>query len=291
MDFSNLLNTWWLIMVSLNVVSVITYACLLVKSIKSDKIEPENKKYKTILRVCGMIFVCVSMYRSIFVSSYSNRLTWFDSMFNSPLIIRFFATFAEISFAFLAMVPIIHINKEMPARCSFARSKVGSFLVYKLPYATFVCLFIAQFCAYSGLFTQHLTFFAVEETLWALGFLALLPATLTQCINVFKNHKNDRTYRYIKVFLVILSIYTIGYLIYQFVFSLPFTYYSKIAADLAKNHFTFSQGAKLALYEFTAVRDFDTWGGIGFFIWHSGYFSLCTWMNILFAMGPRKLKK
>ena len=291
MDFSNPLNVWWLIMVLLNVASVITYAVLCVKSIKNDKYEPENKTYKTILRVAGAIFVCVSMYRSIFVSSYPNRLTWFDSMFNSPLIIRFLATFAEISFALLVMLPILHINKENPLKCKFSKSGFGSFLIYKLPYATFICLFTAQFCAYGGLFTQHLTFFAIEETLWALGFFAILPAAIAQGRDIFKNHKGEREYRLIKAGLFLLCLYTVGYLIYQFGFSLPFTYYSQLPADLLKDHLAVAEGAKLALYKFNACRDFDTWGGIGFFIWHSGYFSLCTWMNILFASAPRKLKK
>ena len=96
MDLSNPLNVWWLVMVILNAMSVITYAVLCVMSIKRDKLEPENRRYKTIMRCAGAIFVFVSMYRSIFVSSYPNRLTWFDSMLNSPLIIRFLATFAEI---------------------------------------------------------------------------------------------------------------------------------------------------------------------------------------------------
>jgi heme exporter protein D len=30
------------------------------------------------------------------------------------------------------------------------------------------------------------------------------------------------------------------------------------------------------------TREFDEWGGIGFFIWHTGYFTVCSWMVLLF---------
>ena len=91
-------------------------------------------------------------------------------------------------------------------------------------------------------------------------------------------------------FLVILGVFTFGYLIYQFLFSLPLTYYSQIAADLSRPHPTLIQGLKDSIYNFTATRDFQAWGGWGFFIWHSGYFSIVVWMVLFFMSGPRKLE-
>ena len=291
MDFSNPLNIWWTVMVAVNLVSVIVYFILYRKSVATDRFEIINAGYKKIMRNAGAVFVCVSMYRSIFVCSYPNRLVWFDSMMNSPFIIRIFATFAEISFALLVMVPVLHLNKEMPLKCRFARTRAGHFMVYKMPYLTFICLFTAQFCAYGGLFTQHLTLFAIEETLWTLGFFASFPAALCHLIDVFKHYKNDRTVRLIKLHLILLCVYTVGYLIYQIGFSLPFTYYSQLAADLAKPHLYGMEAIRNGIFAYTPCRDFETWGGIGFFIWHSGYFSICTWMNIVYAMAPRKLRR
>ena len=65
MDFSASLNIWWTIMVAINVLSVIAYVILCIKSIKQDSLEVENKKYKQTMRIFGLIFVLVSMYRSI----------------------------------------------------------------------------------------------------------------------------------------------------------------------------------------------------------------------------------
>ena len=290
MNFSNPLSYWWLFVVLANAVCVVAYVFLFVKSVKTDALEPENKKYKSILRILVAIFVFVSMYRSIFVCSYPNRLVWFDSMANSPLVIRILATFAEISYALLIMIPLVHLNKEMPLDSKFAKSKVGGFLVNKGPYMIFICLFTAQFFAYSGLFTQHLTLFAIDETLWTLGFLSITPALYSHLSDIVKNHKGDKSVSLIKAFLIVLTLFTTGYIIYQVAFSLPVTYYSQLAADLAKPHLTFAEGIPNALYNYNPTRSFDEWGGIGFFIWHTGYFTICTWMNILYAMAPRKLK-
>ena len=291
MDFSNPLSYWWIFMVAANIICVCVYIFLFIKSVRSDNLEPENKKYKSILRVLGAVFVAVSMYRSVFVCSYPNRLVWFDSMANSPFIIRIFATFAEISYALLIMLPLLHLNYEMPLDTKFTRSKIGGFMVNKGPYMIFFCLFTAQFFAYSGLITQHLTLFAIEETLWTLGFLSITPALYSHLIDVMKYHKNDPSLKLIKAFLIVLTVFTTGYVIYQISFSLPVTYYSQLAADLAKPHLSGMEGLNNALFNFTATRDFDKWGGIGFFIWDTGYFTICTWMNILYAMAPRKLKE
>ena len=291
MDLSNPMNIWWACMVAVNVASVLVYASLCVKSAKTDGLEPENLRYKHFMRALGCIFVFVSMYRSIFPSSYPNRLAWFDTMFNSPIVIRLIATFAELSFALLVTLTVLHVNRDMPAECSFAKSKAGHFLVYKLPVMNFVCLAVAQFFAYSGLFTQNQLFFASEETLWGLGFLAVAPAALTQCRSVRKNHRSDPAYRLIRWAMTALSVFTVGYLIYQWGFALPFVQYSGLAEELAKPHLGVAEGLHNAAFHFTATHDFDTWGGMGFFIWHSGYFSICTWMNLLFAMAPRKLPK
>ena len=267
MSLGNPMDLWWLIMVLINAASVGIYSCLFVRSVRSDSMEPENRRYKAILRFAGAIFLAVSMYRSVFVCSYPSRLAWFDTPFNGPLVIRILATFAELSFAVLVMVPVLHINREMPLPC---RTGLQKFLIYRLPYGTFLCLFTAQFFAYTGLFTQHLLLFTIEETLWALGFLCIAPAALCQARNVCANHGRDPAYRFIKVHLILLSAFTVGYLCYQLGYALPFRHYLKLAADLKKPHLQMAEGASLALHQYTATHDFDAWGGIGFFLWHSG---------------------
>lgn len=289
MDIRNPMNLWWLTMVMINGAGFLVYLRLWRSSAAGDSREPENRRYKKILRICGGIFVFVSLYRSIFVCSYPSRLAWFPTMFNSPLIIRMLATFAELSFALLVALPVIHVNRELPPQTEFSRGKLGRVLIFRLPWLTVICLFTAQFFAYTGLFTQHLILFAIEESLWALGFLAIAPAVLTQCFCVWKYHGKDPAYGLIRLSMLLLGIFTAGYLLYQLGYALPFNYYARIGEDLQRTHPGILEGLGRALFDFTATRDFDTWGGIGFFIWHSGYFSICTWLNMVYAMAPRKL--
>lgn len=38
------------------------------------------------------------------------------------------------------------------------------------------------------------------------------------------------------------------------------------------------------------AKDFTTWGGVGFLIWYTGYFSLCGWMVLFLMSGSRRFK-
>ena len=226
---------WWSIMVGINTINFLVFWYLFSKSRKSDSLEPENAKYKKTVRILGAIYVFVALYRSIFVSSYPNRLTWFDSMTNSPLLIRCFALFAECSFALIVMFVLLQLIKEIPVSGKWTKNAFGRFLMTKTPYLVAVCILTAQFCAYSGLITQYLAFFAVEETLWTIAFLSIFPLVIVQLIHVSKNY--EPSLRKWKAFLIVLTIFCTGYLTFQLAFSLPIVYYTQLAADFAKRTF------------------------------------------------------
>jgi hypothetical protein len=38
------------------------------------------------------------------------------------------------------------------------------------------------------------------------------------------------------------------------------------------------------------TKDLGAWGGMGFIIWHTGYFSICVWMALFLMTGPRLSK-
>jgi hypothetical protein len=93
-----------------------------------------------------------------------------------------------------------------------------------------------------------------------------------------------------RVFLVVLTIWCIGYLSYQLFYALPFNHFAVLGQDIY--HTIPDKAFYQAVFGYTATRDFATWGGIGFFIWQSGYFSICVWMTLFFmtAPGNRKLR-
>jgi len=38
-----------------------------------------------------------------------------------------------------------------------------------------------------------------------------------------------------------------------------------------------------------ATHDLSAWGGLGFVVWHTGYFSICVWIVLFLMTGPRLL--
>ena len=298
MIYSNIITepwSWpyWSIMVTINVISTLVFIFLSIRMFKASRNDLDNSRYRKTLFIFGLIYVLVALYRSVFISSYTGRLAWFNTMANSMIVIRILATFAEISFAFLISLVLQHMNKELELPKYVTNRKwLKNYLLFS-PYIIIICLSIAQLFAWTGLITQYLILFAIEETLWTLGFASILPLVIIQWINLFKHKKNDKSVIMYKLFCVVLGSFTIGYLLFQIAYQLPFGYYLNIANDFKTGiHLPLNfESFKLALYDFYPTRSFNEWGGIGFFIWHSGYFSICVWMNIYFAYGPHLIKK
>ena len=274
---------WWISMISVNAINFVLGILLFIRSLKLAKKEPSNKKYFLILRVAGMIFIAVALYRSIFVSSYPNRLAWVDTIFNSPFVIRSLAFFAEMSFITVICAVLIKMNIDNPLENSGIKNKKILSFLKRTPYIAFTCLFLAQPFAFAGLITQYMTLFAIEETLWAIAFLFLTPLVSIRLIQLMKKKNLDKSY---KPFLIFMILWCVGYSLFQFVYALPFIHFSDLSLDIGKviPNDAFSQ----AIFNFTATRDFDAWGGIGFFVWHSGYFSICVWMVLTFMLSPRE---
>jgi hypothetical protein len=50
------------------------------------------------------------------------------------------------------------------------------------------------------------------------------------------------------------------------------------------------QAIRDAFFIVHATKDLSAWGGMGFVVWHTGYFSICVWMVLFLMTGPRLLK-
>jgi hypothetical protein len=271
--------TWWGTMVVIGFINFTIAVFIFFKLLKWKQQEPRNSKYFLSLRVLGAIFVSVALYRTIFVSSYPNRLAWFNTILNSPFVIRCLALFAELSFMGVIVIILLRLCKETEISIDRKNNRLIHSMLEKSPYFAFGCILLAQFFAFAGLITEYLAPFAIEETLWALAFLSIVPLV----ISGLKQKSLEKSY---KQFLVILAIWCGGYLAFQCFYALPFSYYANLAQDIGK--VIPSDALQQSISGFTSTRDFDKWGGLGFFIWHSGYFSLCTWMVLFFMTAPRK---
>ena len=254
---------WWTIMVVIGAINLALAWLIFGRSVR------QNDQRRVFPLVLGVIFVTVACYRTIFVSSYPDRLAWFNTMFNSPVVIRSLALCAELSFIGL----IAWVLRSMPP-IDDATTRLGSALRV-LPVVAVCCIGAAQFFSFGGLITQFNFLFAIEETLWALAFISITPVVVVR----LRRHVPDDSKR--RIFLIIMAIWCFGYLAFQLCYALPFMYYAHLADGLRT--IVFSDALHQAVFNFTATHDYSTWGGIGFFVWQSGYFSICSWI-VLYSM-------
>jgi len=265
-------------MVIIGAVNLVLGVGLYRKAQRVSKQEPQNAKYLTALAGAGLYYLTVACYRVVFVCSYPSRLAWFDSIFNSSFIIRCLATGAELAFIGSIALILLKMNKELGLS---EKSKFDTWL-NKTPYLAVLAIFSAQFLAFGGLITQKQLPFAVEESLWGFAFLIITPLIFRN-YSQLKNTIADISYR---LFLLIMMVWCVGYLSFQLLFALPFMYWPAVAAGATS--LIPANALHSAIFDYTVTRDFNTWGGLGFFIWHSGYFSICAWMVRYFMSGPRQ---
>jgi hypothetical protein len=286
---------WWWTLVIINIINVIICLVIFVRSAKAKDVL--NERYLKYMRIFGLLYCFVALYRSIFVSRYLTQLAWFDTILNSSLLIRCFAIIAELSFAALIAKSLLKLNKDIPGIKNDTDNSFLSFLKLKTPYLFFIFLFLAQFFATSGLITKVRLLFAIEETLWGLAFLLIIPLVIIQLrrVSSIKDKILKKQFRLAKAFTIVLTIFSVGYVIYSLGYHLPIEYWPAAIAQLQME--TPIPAFKIgndAIYEALTIvnvsRDLSEWGGMGFIIWHTGYFSICVWMVLLFMNGPRKIE-
>ena len=249
------------------------------------------------MRNFGAVFILVAVYRSVFISSYLNQLAWFDTIANSSLLIRLFAIFAELSFAALIMLALLQLNKDVPNSSRGVPERAPGFLFAKTPYVLFACIFVAQFFATTATITKIEVLFAIEETLWGIAFLSILPLILAQLARVY-SYQDSKAWQELQLyrgFTLMMAAFTVCYCAYSLLYHLPIEYWPSAIAQLQMESpipviRTGVQAVKDALFVVNETKDFAAWGGVGFLIWYTGYFSLCGWMVLFLMTGPRSVK-
>jgi len=269
-------------MVAVGIINFLAAGYIVLKSRKWSESEPESAKIFSLLRVCAMVFVTVAMYRSAFVSSYPDRMVWFNSILNSPFLIRCLATFAELSAVTLSAAVLLKLNRQYDLGGGMKNKGAGR-LFARAPYVSVACIFTAQFFAFGGLITQYTWPFAVEEALWALAFMCFVPLVILgmRQIKAGRITQNNQ-----KLFFRIMALWCVGYLAFQLLYALPFMYFAEIAGDALKS--IPPDALRTAIFDYNETRSFEAWGGIGFMIWHSAYFSLTAWIYLFGFMAARK---
>jgi hypothetical protein len=284
---------WWGTLVAINVINVIICIFLFIRSKKDNN--PADANYLRMMRTMGLIFVAVAFYRSIFVCSYLRQLAWIDSVLNSSLLIRSFAIFAELCFVGLIAKGLLRMNEDIPELID-KNNKFQTFLQTKTPIILFVCILIANIFATSATITKIDLLFAIEETFWGIGFVSIIPMLIISLrkLSAYRNTAAWDNMRQVWIMVIVITIFSIGYGLFELGFNLPVVYWPNAIAQLQMPNPdpAFRFGLQAIYDAFLIVRetkDLAAWGGMGFVIWHTGYFSICVWIVLFLMTGPRVL--
>lgn len=278
---------WWSGMVAINVMNMILCLWFLRGSLRATD---GDSTYLRRMRAMGFVFVIVALYRSIFVSRYLYQFAWFDTIANSSLLIRMMAWCAELSFSGLIAFAMLRFNEDLPDP-NRPSSPVSLFIKERSPYILIICIFLAQFFATGGLITKSRLLFAIEESLWGLGFYSILPLAFIQCRRVLRASQGGSRpeLRMLKVFAVVNLVWCLAYCTYAGIYHLPTEYWTTAIEQIRTGVPEIKTGMSAvsdALLIVNVTHNYSDWG-FGFIFWHSAYFSVCVWLSIFLMRGPR----
>jgi len=103
---------------------------------------------------------------------------------------------------------------------------------------------------------------------------------------------NAASFKMLRAFTLMNATWCLLYCSYSVFYHLTIEYWPHIIEDLKSTGVVMNTGADAlqnAFFTVNETKDFNEWGGVGFLIWHSGYFSICVWMVLFLMSGPRKL--
>ncbi|HUU78762.1 MAG TPA: hypothetical protein VMX55_10475 [candidate division Zixibacteria bacterium] len=279
---------WWAVMVSINVANLVVSAIIIRLTMKSK--EEKTTRYQKWMLIMGTIFTVVGLYRSIFVSIYYPQRAWFDTVANSSLLIRLFAIFAELSFSGLIAFSMLQFNTYLPANDDENVNKFMKFIKTKSPYILIICIFLAQFPATAAVITKFELLGAIEETLWLIGFLSILPLAIIQLRQVFKIKEPElkEQFRMLRTSTIIILAWCIIYCSYGLFFHM-YEMWVGVVEQLQTGFPAIQTGLNAIVDAFMNVnvsRMYGDWGW-GFLLWHSAYFSICVWISLYLMQAPR----
>ena len=284
---------WWSAMVAVNIINVIVCLTIFRRTTRSaGGFSNITDQYQKHMLIMGLIFTMVGAYRAVFVSRYLYQFAWFDVLANSSLLIRFFAIFAELSFAGLFAYAMLRFSKDLASNNH--TNPALNFIESRSPYLLFFCIFTAQFFTTIATINKNNTLFAIEETLWTVGFLLILPLAFIQLRRALsiKAEAEKNRIRMLLTSSQVIFAWCIGYCSYGVFFHLPMDFFS----DTANSTMAVTAAVPVAQAGLAAVwdaffivnesKEFGDWG-FGFLFWHSSYFSICVWLAIFLMRAPR----
>jgi hypothetical protein len=133
--------------------------------------------------------------------------------------------------------------------------------------------------------------FAIEETLWGVGFFSVLPLAIIQFRRAFPVGQKSKPPGL--GMLRTLSVVNVGwcsiYCSYALIYHLPTEYWATALKQLETGIPPIKTDISAVIDAFYIVNvshSYADWG-FGFVLWHSAYFSVCVWLALFLMRAPR----
>jgi hypothetical protein len=278
---------WWTVMVLVSAMNLIACAWVFART-RGSSADPDHR-YRTWMRIMGVVFTLVGAYRSVFVCKYSTRMAWFDSLANSALLIRGLAVLAELSFSGQFALAMTRVSRDLSMSPAEGAPVLSRFFIRRAPYFLWGCIALAQIFATAGVITKSALSAAIEETLWSAGFLSVLPLAVMQFRRASRVEDPSGRFDLVRTFTRVSLFWCAVYCTWALAWSLPFWIWPGALAQLQTGLPPVQHGLPAVVDAFTAIHVSKAWSdwGFGFLFWHSAYFSLCVWISIFMMNGPR----
>lgn len=272
---------WWTVMVLINAVNLML--CVWIFQRTAGSAGEPDWKYRKWMRIMGFTFTLVGAYRSVFVCRYSTQMAWFDTLANSSLLIRGFALFAEVSFSGLFALALMRANRDLDIESAAPIARFA----HRAPHVLWGCIIVAQVFATTGVITKSELSFAIEETLWFIGFLTVLPLAVLQRRRA-SAMRDSRRFAPVRRFAALCVLWCAAYGTFGIFINLP-TVWAAAVHQLRTGVPEIRLGLGAVRDALLIVHESKTWGdwGFGFLLWHSSYFSICVWLSLFLMSAPR----
>jgi len=246
--------------------------------------QPFAKSGLPLLLGMGLTFTIVGAYRTVFVSRYATQMAWFDTLANSSLLIRGFALLAEVSFSGQFALALIQANRDLATEPT---APIARRFPRRAPYVLWGCITLAQVFATTGVITKSELCFAIEETLWFIGFLTVLPLAALQLRRASAMRDSGR-FDPIRRFALVTVLWCAVYCTWSICLNLP-TVWPAAVHQLRTGVPEIRLGLSAVRDALLIVHESKAWGdwGFGFLFWQSSYFSVCVWLSIFLMSAPR----
>ncbi len=266
---------WYTVMVTINIMGLVYCAVVYKRSLIPR--DGKDSTYRKWMRIMAVIFTLVSAYRAI-------------SVWSIPYTFRIPNTLAEVSFAGLFGYAMLRFNTYLPATDDARANKFKSFIT-KTPYILVGCLILAQPIDTWGGITHFVLRGVFVETLWAIGFLSVLPLAIIQLRRVFsiKDKEAVERLRILRYSAIIIVTWCVVYCMYRWLFTLP-GMWGRALYILETEGIQLETGIQAIIdalgFRTRTSLEYSDWS-FSFLIWHSAYFSVCTWISIFLMKAPR----